>query len=520
LQTAREILLKQGSHQHYWTELPLLHLADLQIRAGDFDGALRSLQASTYDSGRNAGLIDLAQQVARHGNRERAFRILRLAKSHGWCQDSVEDSVQLPWIEYLIASGDLRRAHQAVRQLKSKQDRVNGRRILATAYARAGNATRAADEFTAALDLAGHLQDDLDRAWATWEIAGSQLSIGKVDAARETIRRLLDTMEIKAPWATFLALQECAVLAARANDRQTARRLFRRAIRAQKAVNDLNKLNALKQVAVAQAGVGYVDDALRTARMIQGGDPDDSADVYREEALCGIALAQLKAKDTEGALRTAQSIKNCPGYHDDAIHKIVDYQVAKRNLPGALKTANLVGQPSRKAVAILKVATAYATSGDSKTAAAVAARIRLKPTVRELFGQKTGERGFDYRRPASWGVIYEEGFVFTMSLHFTRRRHAAEVAGAAMTFAQALRQRPAQSYATLFKGITSKEVICALARAHAASGDAHEALAWASRIGSSDKIKSIEDRDTCDAVERRVHALLGVAEGILDAAKR
>jgi hypothetical protein len=93
---------------------------------------------------------------------------------------------------------------------------------------------------------------------------------------------------------------------------------------------------------------------------------------------------------------------------------------------------------------------------------------------------------------------------------------AAEVAASAMALAQALGQQPAESYAILFSDINAEEVTQALARAHAASGDVNEALIWAKRIGSSDKIKARDDHETRWAVERRIHALIGVAEGILD----
>jgi hypothetical protein len=43
-----------------------------------------------------------------------------------------------------------------------------------------------------------------------------------------------------------------------------------------------------------------------------------------------------------------------------------------------------------------------------------------------------------------------------------------------------------------------------------------EALAWARRIGSDEQVKSNDDYETLRAVQRRIYALVGVAEGILD----
>jgi hypothetical protein len=95
-------------------------------------------------------------------------------------------------------------------------------------------------------------------------------------------------------------------------------------------------------------------------------------------------------------------------------------------------------------------------------------------------------------------------------------QHAAEVAGETMALAQALGLRPAQSYAIVFKEVRAEEVMLALARTQAASGNVNEAMAWAKQIGSNGKVDSDKDNDGRMAVEQRLYALIGVAEGILD----
>ena len=79
--------------------------------------------------------------------------------------------------------------------------------------------------------------------------------------------------------------------------------------RVREAAARVQCLNNLKQIAVAQARVGYIDDALKTAWMIQHSEDDFTADGEREATLYAVAVAQLKAKDAEGAVRTALSIK-------------------------------------------------------------------------------------------------------------------------------------------------------------------------------------------------------------------
>jgi tetratricopeptide (TPR) repeat protein len=505
LREAREIALKQDKEQHYWTDRVLLYIGDLQVQAGDFEGALRSIRGSSYDYGRNAGLARLAEAIARNGKRERAFNTLRLLDSnHGWRQDYLEDDVQLRWIERLIESGELSRAGKAIEQLKVERYRPDGFRKLAVAYARSGDATRAAEQFTLADDAASDLKDEYDRARALWETAEAQLTVGNADAAKVTIRSLVGTAKFKDPGVKFAALQQCAVLAAKAKDEQTAHRLFRRAIEAHNAVNEMNKTNALTQIAVAQASVGYIDGALKTASMIK--------DSEGEAALYAIAVAQLNANDAEGAIRTAMSVKQLFQYRDDALHEIVDDRIARLDLKAALASAEKVDNPSRKAAAILRVASAHAKSGDRKTAADIAARIELAP--RDWLLEVRKER-FVYRDPRTWGVRYEDtGFSTNGSRRWSSQR-AAEVAAAAMTLAQALGDKPSQSYAILFNQINTEEITRALARAHAASGDANEALAWAKQIGSSGKANPDDDRQAW-AVQRRIHALVGIAEGILD----
>ena len=50
--------------------------------------------------------------------------------------------------------------------------------------------------------------------------------------------------------------------------------------------------------------------------------------------------------------------------------------------------------------------------------------------------------------------------------------------------------------------------------------DSNEAIAWAKQIGSGDKVAAKENDRVRWAVERRIHALIGVAAGIHDSSKR
>jgi hypothetical protein len=264
---------------------------------------------------------------------------------------------------------------------------------------------------------------------------------------------------------------------------------------------------------MAQAGVGYTDDALKTAARIVHSEEDFTQDGGRERALLAVATTQIKSGDIEGAVRTASSIEYYLWYHDDVLLAVVDRQTAEREFRAALATAEKFSNPSRKATSTLKVAIAQAKSGDRKSAADAAARIELVSNSVWPFGEKVR---FDFRRPQTWGVRYGAGFATTNALSQRNDELAAEVAAAAMTLAQTIDQQPEESYAILFADIITEEVIQALARAQAAAGDPRAALAWARQIGSSDKVKSVDDFESLWPVLQRIHALIGVAEGVLD----
>jgi tetratricopeptide (TPR) repeat protein len=529
LREASELALKQESHQDLWNEA-LSKIVELQIRAGDFEGAFRSTDGSKNFRYRNKCLVHIAEALALSGDKERAFDIVRLVDSDwrpdawdivrppGWISPAEsdwqpEDEIQLCWIEHLIASFDLDAAAKAFEQLKSKQNRLEGLRKLAVAYGTSGDPAWAAKLFKLAVNAAVLLNNEFDRLFALQKIADAQLSTGKPDDAITTIRLLVDKTELKVSWARFLALRESAVLAANANDRETAIRLFQRAIDTHREVGETNGNWKLETVAVAQAGVGYVDEARNTGLMIKPSGDHPQYDFASRNIRCAVAMSQLKSGDAEGAIHSALSIDHDVELRDKTLQKIVDHLIAQRQLKKALSIAEKIEIESRKATARLNVATALVKAGDRKTAAAVAARIDLAGTD---FGNGGRDIRFNYRSPLSWGNLYGLGGISSAGIYSRCIQSAAKVAAAAMTFSQALGLEPAQSYGVLFNSIDAGEIVQALARAHAASGDANEALAWAEQIGSDAAINANSDDKVFRAVNRRICALIGVAEGILD----
>jgi tetratricopeptide (TPR) repeat protein len=500
LREASEIALRQGEQGGHWTENALLTIGKVQIRAGDFDGALQSIRGSAEGYRRDEELLHLAQALARHGNRQQGLAVLwLLSPGDNWQQVFARDAVQLKWAEYLIACGDLGGAAKAVEEVESQGNRSAGLRYLGAAYSKSGDAIHAAEYFTRAIDAAILCRTEYDRARSLWGTAESQLRVGAADEAKATLRRMVETIEYKDPSAKVSALLESARVYAKAGDKEMARRLFAQAKEARRAVNDLNRYYVLEQIALAQVDVGFIDDAMQVASS--------------ERVLTAIVVAQLKAGEVKRAIRTALSIEFYPESRDEALDKVVDHFITTRNLKSALATTATMSNPSNRAAAMLKVATAQAMFGDRKAAAATAARIQL--VSRFDLPPILKQRKFDYRKPHTWGFGYDFGGVFSMGIHMRTNQLASEVAAAAMTLSQALKQKPAQSYAVSFQH-TGKDVTRALARAHAASGHSHDALTWAKQIGRAERVPSSGDWKAISAVEQRLYALIGVAEGILD----
>jgi len=85
-----------------------------------------------------------------------------------------------------------------------------------------------------------------------------------------------------------------------------------------------------------------------------------------------------------------------------------------------------------------------------------------------------------------------------------------------MELALALPLEPKPDYAQLLSDLEPEYVMRAVARAYAAHGDVDEAANRAQQVGSGNTLVGDADVRDLKAVERRIDALLGVAEGILD----
>jgi tetratricopeptide (TPR) repeat protein len=520
LREAAQIAACQDEEQGYWRDRVLLQIAEAQIRAGDFDGAEHSINRAKKEYDAPTAAMHLAEALAGAGHCERAFQVLReMGSDYDSRPGYSGDRIRMRWLEYLIATGDLPRAALAVEELKVPSFRPEGLRKLALAYSHGGDSAAAQRCLQDAIVACTPIAAEFTRAECLWQIADAQIALSEAECASSTIDQLVALADsFTDGWGRVTALHEAATRTAQLGDREKARRRFQKAIDARASITPptplpaTNRIRALVTIAKAQAALGYLDDARDTAERIKRNNPGNTYDSDLEEALFSVAVAQATSGDVSGARATLRSFRNSDPYETEILVDRVRIEIQHGQVAESLATAQQIPRFSYKAIAFLNIANEHAEAGDKMTAQAVAGQIHLTREDHRVF-LPCDQGPFDYRRPRTWGIEYEASS--TNSSRHAAIQAASEVAAAAMTFSLTLGEEYAESYAIMFKDFDC-EVTQALARTHVVRGDTHEALAWAENIGSNQKIKSADDAAEVFSVQRRIHALLGVAEGILD----
>jgi hypothetical protein len=403
-----------------------------------------------------------------------AVAILREASEIALAQDSDQYVLTRTTLLYIgeaqTRAGDFDGALRSFRPIRYDLGLSRGLEQLGEALARDGQRERAFSVIWL-LGRDRYFEDYIDLRWIDRLIAS-----GDFPRAGKAIEKL-EYAEYR-----LQASRKLAVAYAKSGDADRAEEQFSRALLAAADLRrEADRAAAMTEIANAQKSVGQILGA-RAAN-----DVDNAKRPFRSASA---TLQPLDESDKVGAL------------------------IAKGDLQAALTTAESIRNPSAKATAILQVATAHVHAGDRRAATKVAGRIELGPSFVVVLGETSDER-FDYRRPRTWGVLYDESPAFTMAASFIWRERAAKLAAAAMEFSQVIGLQPAQPNSILFNQ-NEENVTQALARAHAFWGDANDALSWAKQTGSSATVKKADEFGRNWAVQRRIHALLGVAEGILD----
>ncbi len=530
LEDARLVIFRHKKATSLWYDL-LPDIPRLQLKAGNVDDALAALEGLSRGSAEPVR-IEIAETMARAGRRKEAERVMQTVEPTFCCDEDrlagrkyLDDSLRLAFIDYQIAQGNLTGARQTGAEVTTPWGRPIALQKLGTAYAKAGDrsASRQAFRDAAAAAVAipiktipagvSEISDEWSRASALWKIADAQLDVHDRDGTAETLQRLLQSAEaFQDGLCRTDALYEAAAREAKLGEDAVAKRLFRQAVASCDTIKpptpcpEDNRIICLERIAKAQAEAGYYDDTIKTARSI----PKDKSEAM--EAIADVAKARAKNGDISGAVATALSLEPDSWGRTDALVAIVAIQIQRHDLRGAGLTTEKIHNRVEQTIASLKIASAFAASGDPKSAEITAGRIRLSS---RLWNSDRPEKIFDYQQPRTWGSIYDRTHFFTSLSYQGQINRAANLGAAAMTLSQKLDKRYPTPYSALFADFDAK-VVRRLARAHAASGSPEDALAWSRQIGSTEMIQSKEEWKAEQPLEQRVAALLGTAEGILE----
>lgn len=526
LRSATDLALTQGELGTLMMGDVLLQIAEAQTRAGDFEAALKSIHGASFDGdGRRhyraevayEALVHLAESLARDGQLERGLRVLNeWDPAQKQNPDSGKERVSLRWIEHLISVNDLIKARTVTEQLEFKPNCAEAYRQLAVAYARSGDGGRASEFLDLALDAARESEISYGSALVFCEIVQTQLDLKKSDEAKATIRELLQSIDSMRPHDRFSVLLQSAVLMAKAKDELNSRNLFERAGVVPKEFNAVDQCCSLLQICICQMGVGDNDSAQQMISTIDTFVQEHFSQGPVSVVALPVAVTLPQNLNLNGTMQKALSVRTLYLSRDDVLHSTIDFQIAIGRFASALRSSTEIRDPSDKAVALLTLAAAVSSSGDAKSAAAIAEKVQIEHE--ELNLPKNEPARFDFRHPRSWGVVYGNR-TGTAARRHDARLHAAKVAAQSMSVALSLNWKPDESYAVLFNDFVP-EVVCAVAREHARSGDARAALAWAREIGSNERLSaSGEGKVDRSSIARRIFALAGVAEGILDRMK-
>jgi tetratricopeptide (TPR) repeat protein len=283
----------------------------------------------------------------------------------------------------------------------------------------------------------------------------------------------------------------------------------------------------LARIAKAQAAAGLFEDGMETARQIapEGSSlldehyssrglglalrEDEAGPTPEEEEAYWLALGRVHAEAAVefAAGKIPEGIKSYRRYtesvgDDPRIYEIVMDCFRREVQRGALWTASAIAvgmlDSAWKAEALLTLATCVAKEDGKDQAAVLAGSIDCTESP-EFSARGAEPARFSYKEPRTWGLYYLEAGIgkhpWTTQAYASM---AAELAGAAMRFEQTIGPPPDRDYAAAFQDF-DPIVVRALARAHAETGDPHQALDWCLKITDP---------------EKRLAGLIGLAEGI------
>jgi tetratricopeptide (TPR) repeat protein len=183
------------------------------------------------------------------------------------------------------------------------------------------------------------------------------VSIAKAQAQMELFADAHEMVQKVEEWlsAKIEILTTVAVVKARTGRSVEAQTDFQNAFRVvQMMQSSASSRWEISEIAQAQAQAGFYDDSLITANMI---------DDYMSEALCTIAVAQAEMQLIQDALQTAQKIEHTYD-RDFALFAISKEYVKEKKLGEAFEVAQRIEDFEYRTVALCTVAEAYFGEGN------------------------------------------------------------------------------------------------------------------------------------------------------------
>jgi tetratricopeptide (TPR) repeat protein len=367
--------------------------------------------------------------------------------------------------------------------------------LLAAARAAAKTGRKAATEraIVRSIEIAMRMEDDHHHMPdILCKIGTTQIAVGASAEAKKT-RRLLESLTDRLKeddQARARSLRHLGLLCARLSEHQAAKVHFANALR---AINPrvATAGSAYRWIAEAQAEFGDIEAALTTARSI--GTPFHRYE-DRDAALQSIAMLQLSINNRAGAEHTVKQIPQFFQYHSEALTALVESYARAGEANKAIAMANSIIEDSRKAQAMLQIATILAQRGDKKVARKIAEGLTY-PRFRDGLLRRLGHnQQFNFRDHKTWGELYESTGEFTIASSRGNQATAGDLTAAAMQCRIALDGRGGIAYGKVLEYWDVRKV----AKVQAAAGDASGALDWLEGLSAS----------------QRLEALLGLADGL------
>jgi hypothetical protein len=260
---------------------------------------------------------------------------------------------------YLIERGNFAAVIKTVSGISSNLEKILGLTNIARKQVQNGD-REVSDSFANVLELAHKLLPEFGVEFLIGKIAKTQIELGDREAARVTLSKSFETADnIDNEWRRVRAFIELGNIQVEmgmvADALDTLQKIERR--------SEVEDCYCLKNLAKLQAKLGHSEKARVTfakAKKIAHEIQDANR---RVNAVQEIAIAQAEVKEFDETIKTAEEIKNQED-RDDTLRAIISVQTNVNDFPAALATANRIKEPITKSRSLWIIAHAQVSSGD------------------------------------------------------------------------------------------------------------------------------------------------------------